>query len=120
MILNTILSTLLLSGSDIAYVKDVVSAFIKAIESPTASGLFNITSGAYLTLREQAEIIATQFWGSSTKPVIIERPEKPNGMDSFIYDNSKARSELGWSPNFTFTDMLRDFRLEMESKRYEY
>lgn len=107
-------------GRDIVYVKDVVSAFIKAIESPTASGLFNITSGTYLTLREQAEIIAAQFWGSSTKPIILGRPEKPNGMDSFLYDNSKARSELGWSPNFTFIDMLRDYGLEMKSKRYEY
>jgi UDP-glucose 4-epimerase len=107
-------------GRDIIYIKDVVSAFIKAIEHPTASGLFNITSGNYLTLRAQAEAITVLFWGSKTPPVFIERPEKSNGMDSFLYDISKAKRELKWSPQFTFKDMLIDYKSEMESKRYEY
>lgn len=107
-------------GRDIIYVKDVVSAFMKAIDNPTASGLFNITSGNYLTLRAQAQTIAALFWGSNTKPIIIERPEKSNGMDSFLYDISKAKRELDWSPKFTFEAMMIDYRSEMESKRYEY
>lgn len=107
-------------GRDIIYVKDVVSAFVKAIDSPTASGLFNITSGKHLTLRAQAQAIAKQFWGSGTPPQIIEIPETSNGMDSFLYDISKAKRELDWSPKFTFEDMLIDYKKEMESKRYEY
>lgn len=107
-------------GRDIIYIKDVVSAFIKAITNPTVSGLFNITSGNYLTLRSQAEIIAKLFWGATTQPIFIERPELSNGMDSFLYDNSKAARELEWIPKFTFEDMLIDYKKEMESKRYEY
>ena len=107
-------------GRDIIYIKDVVSAFIKAITNPTVSGLFNITSGNYLTLRAQAEIIAKLFWGATTQPIFIERPELSNGMDSFIYDNNKAAQELEWIPKFTFEDMLIDYKKEMESKRYEY
>lgn len=107
-------------GRDIIYIKDVVSAFIKAIDNPKASGLFNITSGNYLTLREQAQAIAALFWGSKTQPIIIERSEKSNGMDSFLYDISKAKRELDWSPQFSFEDMLSDYKLEMESKRYQY
>jgi len=107
-------------GRDIIYIKDVVSAFIKAITNPTVSGLFNITSGNYLTLRAQAEIIAKLFWGATTQPIFIERPELSNGMDSFLYDNSKAARELEWIPKFTFEDMLIDYKKEMESKRYEY
>lgn len=107
-------------GRDIIYIKDVVSAFLKAIDNPKASGLFNITSGNYLTLRAQAETIAALFWGSSSPPIIIERPEKSNGIDSFLYDISKARRELDWSPKYTFKDMLIDYKFEMESKRYEY
>ncbi len=107
-------------GRDIIYVKDVVSAIIKAIDNPTATGLFNITSGNYLTLRTQAQTIAALFWGSNTKPIIIECPEKSNGMDSFLYDISKAKRELDWSPKFTFEAMMIDYRSEMESKRYEY
>jgi UDP-glucose 4-epimerase len=107
-------------GRDIIYIKDVVSAFIKAITNPTVSGLFNITSGNYLTLRAQAEIIAKLFWGGATQPIFIERPELSNGMDTFLYDNSKAARELEWVPKFTFEDMLIDYKKEMESKRYEY
>jgi len=107
-------------GRDIIYVKDVVAAFIAAINSPTASGLFNITSGRYLTLREQAETIAKLFWGSDTQPVIVERPEKSNGMDAFLYDISRAKKELGWSPKYSFVDMLIDYKEEFESKRHEY
>jgi len=107
-------------GRDIIYVKDVVSAFIKAIDNPKASGLFNITSGNYLTLRAQAETIAALFWGSSSRPIITERPDKSNGMDSFLYDNSKAKRELDWSPKYTFKEMLVDYKFEMESKKYEY
>jgi UDP-glucose 4-epimerase len=36
-----------LKGRDIIYVKDVIAAFIKAINSEQAKGLYNITSGRY-------------------------------------------------------------------------
>jgi len=107
-------------GRDIIYVKDVVSAFVKAIEKKDVTGLFNITSGKYLTIRAQATAIAELFWGGATPPTIIERPELPNGMDSFLYDNSKAKRELGWHPKYQFKDMLIDYESEMESKRYQY
>lgn len=107
-------------GRDIIYVKDVVSAFVKAIAKSDVSGLFNITSGNYLTIRAQAQAIAEQFWGGATPPVIIERPELSNNMDSFLYDNSKAMRELDWSPKYQFKDMLIDYESEMVSKRYQY
>ena len=107
-------------GRDIIYVKDVVSAFFKAINNNDANGLFNITSGRYLTLREQALAIAAHFWGADSQPIIIECPEKSNGMDSFLYDISKAKQVLDWEPKFNFEDMLIDYKIEMESKRHEY
>lgn len=107
-------------GRDIIYIKDVVSAFIKAIDSEHASGLYNITSGKYLTLEEQAELICELFWGSDTTPEFIHCPEKLNGIDAFLYDNSKAKIELGWSPVYAFKDMLLDYKKELDLKRYEY
>ena len=107
-------------GRDIIYVKDVVRAFIKALESDSARGLYNITSGKYLTLQEQVEISAKIFWGSDTEPIFIKIPEKPHQMDSFLYDNSKAKKELGWSPRYDFEDMLIDYKKEMKSKKFKY
>lgn len=107
-------------GRDIVYIKDVIDAFVKAINSTTAQGLYNITSGRYLTLREEAEAIAKVFWGDDSAPVIIERPEKNNGMDAFVYDISKAEKELGWKPQYSFEDMLQDYIKEGKENKFGY
>lgn len=107
-------------GRDIIYVKDVVSAFIKALDNDKAQGLFNITSNKYLSLKEQVKITAKIFWANNTNPKIVELKEKSNCMDSFLYDNSKAQKELGWSPQYSFEEMLIDFKKEMEKKKFKY
>lgn len=107
-------------GRDIIYVKDVVAAFMQALSKPDVTGLFNITSGVYLTLRQQAEIIASVFWNSNSEPQFIFKPNIENGIESFLYDNSKAKRELGWYPKYTFKDMLIDYQKEAKSKEFEY
>jgi UDP-glucose 4-epimerase len=107
-------------GRDIIYVKDVVSAFMKALERENARGLYNIASGTYLTLQEQVELTAKVFWSSNTKPVLTNKPEKEHKMDSFLYENSKAKKELDWCPQYSFEDMLLDYKKEMQSKRFKY
>ena len=107
-------------GRDIVYIKDVIAAFLIAINHKNSKGLFNITSGKRLTLMEEAETIARVFWGSETNPVIIEKPEKANGIDSFLYDIGKAKLELGWEPKYSFEDMLRDFIVEEEKDTFGY
>ena len=107
-------------GRDIIYVKDVVTAFQQAINLPGITGLYNITSGVYLTLRDQAETIARTFWGSKGDPVIVYRPEIDNGMDAFLYDNTKAHRELGWSPKYDFRAMLIDYQAEAATQKYRY
>lgn len=96
-------------GRDIVYIKDVIDAFVKAIEHENATGLFNITSGRRLTLRQEAETIAKVFWKKGSAPVFIERPEIKNNLDNFLYDISKAREVLKWNPKYSFEDMLHDF-----------
>ncbi|MGD0340565.1 MAG: NAD(P)-dependent oxidoreductase [Bacteroidales bacterium] len=107
-------------GRDIIYVKDVVSAFIKALDNDKAQGLFNITSGKYLSLKEQVEITAKIFWANNTNPKIVELKGKQNCMDSFLYDNSKAKEELDWTPQYSFEEMMIDYKKEMENKKFEY
>ena len=107
-------------GRDIVYVKDVIAAFIKAISSESAKGLYNITSGKRITLKEEAETIARVFWGDSTKPQVIDKPEKTNSVDSFLYDINKAKKELGWTPKFSFEDMLLDYIKENSNNSFGY
>ena len=107
-------------GRDIVYIKDVIDAFVKAIHNDNATGLFNITSGRKLTLMQEAKTIAKVFWGNDSEPIIVERTEKDNGIDSFYYDITKAKEELDWSPMYSFEDMLYDFIKEGKSKKFSY
>jgi len=107
-------------GRDIIYVKDVVSAFLLAIKSPVADGLYNIASGYLLTLEEEVKKIIKAFSPEDRRSDIVYLPEKKNGIEQCQYAIDKARSDFGWSPRYTFSDMLDDYKLEMESRRYEF
>ena len=107
-------------GRDIVYIKDVIDAFIKAIHHQEAKGLYNITSGTRLTLKEEAETIAKVFWGDNSKPIILSRPEKENNIDNFLYDIKKAKRELDWEPKYNFEQMLYDFIKEADNNTFSY
>jgi UDP-glucose 4-epimerase len=107
-------------GRDIIYVKDVVAAFIKALNNEKAGGLYNITSAYHLTLKEEVETIAKVFWGDKTKPVLIMKPEKAHTMDSFVYDNSKAKNDLAWTPQYNFEMMLYDYKKELDINKFGF
>jgi UDP-glucose 4-epimerase len=107
-------------GRDIIYVKDVVAAFLKALENDNAGGLYNISSGYKLTLREEVETIAKVFWGDKTEPQFILQPEKKHTMDSFVYNNSKAKRDFDWSPVYNFEELLRDYEKEVNNNKFGF
>jgi UDP-glucose 4-epimerase len=107
-------------GRDIIYIKDVTEAFVQVLKSSNAAGLYNITSGRAVTLREEVETIVKVFCRTHGKSEIIYKPEKPNSLEPFFYDNSKARKEFGWSPRYSFADMLVDYKQEMESGEFSF
>ncbi|MDP9263152.1 MAG: NAD(P)-dependent oxidoreductase [Acidobacteriota bacterium] len=106
-------------GRDIVYVKDVVSAFVLALKSEGVRGLYNIASGKMSSLREEAECIAQVYWPQGSSPVIIERPEKDNGIEPYVYDISKAKREFGWSPRYSMGEMIADYKRETELGRFK-
>lgn len=107
-------------GRDIIYIKDVASAFLHALKSSEADGLYNITSGTAITLREEVEAIVKVFCRANGKSEIIHKPEKPNSIEAFLYDNSRAQKDLGWSPQYSFEDMLVDYKQEMQSGKFRF
>lgn len=107
-------------GRDIIYVKDLINAFILSIESNSANGLYNISSGYKLTLQEEAEVIADLFWGNDEAPEFKYLPEKDNKIEEFVYDISKAKEQLGWVPKYSFRDMLIDIANEGKDKRFSF
>lgn len=106
-------------GRDIIYVKDVVSAIIIALKKKEAAGLYNITSGRLLSLKEEIEGISRVF-SPNGKYRMISRPDKPNSIGSFLYNISKARKELGWYPIFSYQEMLVDYKKELERGKFKF
>ena len=37
---------------------------------------------------------------------------------SYIFDITKAKKELGYSPKYSYEDAMRDYKKEMESGRF--
>lgn len=105
-------------GRDIIYVKDVVSAFICALKATNISGLYNISSGKESTLKEEAECIAREFWPQGSQPQFIYKPDIPNNIEPYFYDISKAEHDLGWVPRYSFSDMIADYKKELETERF--
>lgn len=106
---------------DVVYVKDVVTAFINAINSSRAKGVYNITSGISSTLEEQVKDIIDVFSLSENKSQIIYRPEKPNNSQSYAFSIEKATKDFNYIPQYVpFRNLLIDYKKEMERLRFKH
>ncbi len=104
---------------DIIYVKDVAKAYCMAIESDKTYGLYNMTSGTALTLEDQAKAVIEVF-GKDKGSQLVYRPDKPNNTPSFLFSMEKAKRDFGFEPRYTnYVDMMRDYKKEMESGRWD-
>ncbi len=104
---------------DIVYVKDVATAYVMAMESEKTYGLYNMTSGTQLDLEDQAKAVIEVFGGEKTSRIVY-RPDKPNNTPSFLYSMEKAKRDFGFEPQFTsYIDMMRDYKKELESGRWD-
>lgn len=104
---------------DIIYVKDVATAYVKALASDKTYGLYNMTSGTELDLEEQAKAVIKVF-GADKGSKIVYRPEKTNNTPSFLYSMEKAKKDFDFVPEYTnYEDMMIDYKKELESGRWD-
>ncbi len=81
---------------DYVYVDDVVNATLAAARSDAAQGgVYNIAAGAPTSVNEIFSLLAEEN-GYSRAPV--HAPERPGDVRRIYLDISKARRELGWTP----------------------
>jgi len=87
---------------DFFYVEDVVNAYLCLAEKD-ARGPYNFSIGDEITVRRMIETIC-ELMGA---PVHIQTLNNPHGMIAHqVLDSSRARLELGWSPQFTLEEGL--------------
>lgn len=104
---------------DVVYVKDVVQAFTRALRSEVAQGIYNISSGVGITLREQVQAMVNVWSHAGKESEIVLRSDKPNNLKSFVLDISRAQRDFGYQPAFTFQDMLIDYTTEEAAGTYD-
>lgn len=103
---------------DILYVKDLCQLMYKALFADIMGGVYNAGTGIRTTLREQIEGIIEVFSAAGKKSEIISKPEGA-GFVSFVMDIDKARTELGYEPEYTYLKYLKDYKIEKEMKRFD-
>lgn len=104
-------------GRPIIYVKDVVSAVISAFGSK-ASGIWDIWSCKGLTLKQEAEDIIEVFSPKEKKSGIIYCPDKSNTIEQTKDLDSNWSEVSHWKPQYSFGDMLVDYKKEWESGKF--
>ncbi|WP_295471178.1 NAD(P)-dependent oxidoreductase [uncultured Subdoligranulum sp.] len=104
---------------DHVYIKDVVAALLAAVRSPSAKGIYNIASGVGYSQYEEACALAEVFGPKSHKSEVLLCPEKPGLTRGYVYDISRAKQDLHWSPKYIdLITMYTDYRKEWTSKKY--
>ena len=90
---------------DEIYIEDAVRAFIKLVESDL-EGPFNIGSGRSYTILEIAQTVNKVFGNEDN----IEIRPQENAFKEKHLDIAKAKTLLGWQPEFTLYDGLKDMK----------
>lgn len=84
---------------DFIYIDDVIDALLAVIRMRIHCGIYNIGSGAGVKFAEVAHMIIDEC-GTGSYELVPFPPELENfEVGSFYFDISKAKNELGWTPN---------------------
>jgi UDP-glucose 4-epimerase len=77
---------------DFTYVRDVVSAIITAAKSNDSGKVYNVGSGASVSINHLVELLGGDK---------VHIPKRPGEPDCTYADISKIKNELGWSPQYS-------------------
>ncbi|MBO6419857.1 NAD-dependent epimerase/dehydratase family protein [Enterococcus gallinarum] len=104
---------------DVVYVKDVARAIFLALESESANGLYNMTSGQTISLEDQVKIIISVF-GNEMKSKIKYDETIDNNTPSYLFSMKKAENDFKFVPEYAdFRKMMVDFKKVRDDKTYE-
>ena len=104
---------------DFVYIKDIATAFskaIRAIDNLETHEVINIGTGTYTSIQDFANI-AKKVIDSSSHIAIGSSASKPEDQVDRIYANiSKAIKLFNWFPKFQISDGIKDFAIWMKNK----
>ena len=89
---------------DYIYVKDVVSALIKASKIDQ-NHFLNIGTGVETSVNDLANSMKIQF---SSKINPIYKPAREGELNRSVLNNSKAKKDLDWEPKYSLDDGMKE------------
>lgn len=91
------------TARDYVYIDDVIDAYLLAAEKPNqeSGAVYNIGAGLQTYLREVVQV-ARQVLDIQQEPEWGSMPQRLWDTNSWVANNQKAQTELGWHPRFTF------------------
>lgn len=104
-------------GKDIIYVKDLCQMIFKSLFVDRDTGTYNAGTGIKTSMREQIEGMIKVFSPKENPSKIIECPEKKD-CDDFVMDITNIKEELGYEPQYSYIEYLKDYKKEMELQRF--
>lgn len=97
-------------------VYDFMQIIEKALIASVDGGIYNVGSGG-TTLEERVRGIVEVFSPENKKSTITYCPEKQN-CTQFVLDIQKTKSELGYTPQYSWFDYLVKFKEEMKTQPF--
>ena len=92
---------------DFTDVRDIVNAYMLAIEKADVNEVYNIGSGTGVKI---GDVLNTLIRLGNTKVEVLQDPERirPSDVQYLLCDSSKFRAITGWEPTIPFERTMRD------------
>jgi len=100
---------------DMVYVKDFCQMIYKALFINRDTGYYNVGTGIGTSLEDWIKGVITVF-NEKKISKLIYRPDMPNS-NQYIMDITEAIKELGYKPQYSYIDALKDMKLEMQNRK---
>jgi len=104
-------------AKEMVYIKDFTYLVELCVKTDIDGGIYNVGNGWQVSLDEQIKGIVEVFSPKDNPSKIKYAPEKPDPLVN-AFDISKTISELGYKPQYTYLEHLKDFKLEMEKETF--
>lgn len=92
---------------DYLHVSDVVAAYASLLEHGVAGEVYNVASGAGVSVRDIAVRVLMRL-GTTAEITTDEALTRPIDVPVLVGDNGKLRNATGWTPRFTVDDIIDD------------
>lgn len=99
---------------DYIYLDDLVDGLVKTMKSSKNFSIYNFGSGISLSVKEIIDII--QKVANTGKEIISEKQERKNEILNVIADITKAKTELGWIPKYSFEEGISKILYNQNSR----